>query len=82
MHTVRPRIPTMSGSGLRSLRRGHATCALPVAPRQIPFHAGYHYFLLDNKSDRWEQLKQSGGLALHVSGNYPGLKLELWAIRQ
>lgn len=87
---IRRRLPAQIKLGpvehIRDLVNNHlpgiGISALPVAPRQIPFHAGYHYFLLDNKSDRWEQLKQSGGLALHVSGNYPGLKLELWAIRQ
>lgn len=61
---------------------GIAVSVLPVAPRQIPYHAGYHYFLLDDQSDRWQQLQQSGGLAIHVSGHYPGINIELWAIRQ
>lgn len=54
---------------------------VPVAPRQIPFHAGFAYFELDQSSELWEQLKTSGGLALHVAGDFPGLALELWAIR-
>lgn len=60
---------------------GIAVTALPVAPRQVPYHAGYHYFQLDKGSIYWERLSNSGGLALHLSGNYPGLKLELWAIK-
>lgn len=55
---------------------------LPVAPRQIPFHAGFHYFELDTRdSDQWRQLAQSGGLAVHIGGEFPGLELELWAVR-
>lgn len=54
---------------------------LPVAPRQIPFHAGLAYFELDQNADLWEQLKTSGGLALHVAGEFPGLAMEFWAIR-
>ena len=54
---------------------------LPVAPRQIPFHAGSAYFELDQSSALWEQLKTSGGVALHVAGNFPGLAMEFWAIR-
>lgn len=54
---------------------------VPVAPRQIPFHAGFAYFELDQSNELWEQLKASGGLALHVAGDFPGLALELWAIR-
>ncbi len=55
--------------------------ALPVAPRQIPFHAGYVYFELDRASEYWAGLKNSGGFALHVGGDFPGLKMEFWAIR-
>jgi len=55
--------------------------ALPVAPRQIPFHAGFAYFELDQSSDLWEQLTSSGGVALHVAGEFPGLGMEFWAIR-
>ncbi|WP_341675248.1 type VI secretion system baseplate subunit TssK [Niveibacterium sp. SC-1] len=54
---------------------------LPVAPRQIPFHAGFSYFELDNSSDLWKQLDNSGGLGVYVSGDFPGLELALWAIR-
>ena len=56
--------------------------ALPVAPRQLPFHAGFHYFELDRGGELWKQLERSGSLALHVAGDFPGLELELWAIRQ
>ncbi|MGZ8155391.1 MAG: type VI secretion system baseplate subunit TssK [Burkholderiales bacterium] len=54
---------------------------LPVAPRQIPFHAGNHYFELERGGDLWKQLERSGGLAMHIGGEFPGLQLELWAIR-
>lgn len=55
---------------------------LPVAPRQIPYHAGVVYFELDGDSPYWGKMSTSGGIAVHVSGDYPGLKMELWAIRQ
>jgi type VI secretion system protein ImpJ len=55
--------------------------ALPVAPRQIPYHAGFNYFELDTASELWRTLQQSGGLAMHVAGEFPGLELELWAVR-
>jgi type VI secretion system protein ImpJ len=54
---------------------------VPVAPRQIPFHAGFAYFELDQKTELWDKLKTSGGLSLHVAGEFPGLAMELWAIR-
>ncbi len=60
---------------------GIAVRALPVAPRQIPFYAGASYFELDRNSPHWQQMQSSGGFAIHVSGNFPNLHLELWAIR-
>lgn len=61
---------------------GIALKPIPVAPRQIPYHSGYTYFQLDPQSDFWNELKHSGGFALHVGGDFPGLELEFWAIRQ
>jgi type VI secretion system protein ImpJ len=55
--------------------------AMPVAPRQIPFHAGFVYFELDQTHELWGQLQSSGGIALFVGGEFPGLSLEFWAIR-
>jgi len=55
---------------------------LPVAPRQIPFHAGANYFELETRgSELWRQLEQSGGMAMHIAGEFPGLDLAFWAIR-
>ena len=55
--------------------------ALPVAPRQIPYHAGTTYFELDRSSTYWRELAQSGGIAIHVAGDFPELEIECWAIR-
>lgn len=55
---------------------------LPAAPRQIPYHAGFHYFELETAGDLWKQLEQSAGLALHVAGELPGLTMTCWAIRR
>ncbi len=60
---------------------GISLMPLPVAPRQIPFHAGFSYFELDRHSALWKELAQSRALAMHIAGEYPGLELELWAIR-
>jgi type VI secretion system protein ImpJ len=60
---------------------GVGLTAVPVAPRQIPFHAGFAYFELDQTHELWAQLKGSGGIAFHVAGEFPGLAMEFWAIR-
>ena len=56
--------------------------ALPVAPRQLPFHAGFFYFELDRGDDLWKHLAKDGNFAMHIAGDFPGLELELWAIRR
>jgi type VI secretion system protein ImpJ len=56
--------------------------SLPVAPRQLPFHAGSHYFELERQGELWRQIEKNASLVLHVGGDFPALELELWAIRQ
>ena len=63
----------MPGIGLRPL---------PVAPRQLPFHAGFTYFELDRSSEYWQQLNNSAGFAMHVAGDFPGLQMQFWAVRK
>lgn len=60
---------------------GIAMHPLPVAPRQIPYSANVVYFELDSDTPIWGKMTTSGGIAVHVSGEYPGLTMELWAIR-
>ena len=55
--------------------------ALPVAPRQLPYYAGTSYFELDRSSPYWAALARSGGVAIQVAGDLPGLEIECWAIR-
>jgi type VI secretion system protein ImpJ len=56
--------------------------ALPVAPRQLPFHAGVTYFEIENGNPLWKGMDRSAGLSLHVAGDFPGLEMALWAIRK
>lgn len=60
---------------------GIALHSMPVAPRQIPYHAGFNYFELERSGEMWQQLEHSAGLAMHIAGDFPGLELELWAIK-
>ncbi|MCG6657484.1 type VI secretion system baseplate subunit TssK [Halomonas campisalis] len=54
---------------------------MPTAPRQIPQLSSRVYFELDSTHPLWEALTDSGGMAVHVAGQYPDLKMDLWAIR-
>ncbi|KEY59002.1 type VI secretion system baseplate subunit TssK [Serratia sp. DD3] len=62
----------LPGIGLRTM---------PAAPRQIPYHAGYTYFELEKNGDLWKEMEKSSAFALHLAGDFPGLEMEFWAIR-
>ena len=46
-----------------------------------PFHAGKTYFSLELSAEDQAQLERSGGFAFHVSGDFTGLELKFWAVR-
>lgn len=52
-----------------------------AAPRQLPYHEGYVYFDLDKGVSSWQDVVNAGALALHISGTFPELDMQLWAIR-
>lgn len=54
---------------------------LAVAPRQLPYRPGTTYFELSKDTPLWKQLGDSGGIALHLAGEFPSIEMELWAIR-
>lgn len=60
---------------------GIAVHPLAAAPQQVPGHAGAAYFELERNSPHWQQMQQTAGIAIHVAGEFPNLRLELWAIR-
>ena len=60
---------------------GIAVSPLPVVPRQLPYYAGRSYFELDHSSPYWAGLTRSAAIAIHVTGDVPGLEIECWAIR-
>lgn len=61
---------------------GIALRPLPNVPKPLPYHAGYIYFELEKNGEMWKQFERSGGLALHLAGDFPGLELEFWAVRE
>ncbi|MYM58940.1 type VI secretion system baseplate subunit TssK [Vibrio sp. OCN044] len=54
---------------------------MPVVPRALPYHAGYTYFELERASEEWAALEQASAIAVHVSGDFANLSLQLWAVR-
>lgn len=60
---------------------GISLSPLPVAPRQLPYHAGYIYFQLDKSSLAWNMISNASGFAFHIAGDFNELDLQFWAIR-
>lgn len=54
---------------------------MAVAPREVPVKKDYSYFNIDSRSPLWAENSRSRSIAFHVSGDFPGLELELWAIK-
>lgn len=55
---------------------------LHVAPRHLPYHAGFIYFELDRTHPAWQFMKQTQyGFGFHVAGDFPELEMQFWAIR-
>lgn len=86
--TVRTRFPAQSKiapvekirSLISSQLPGISLISLPVPPQELPYHAGFCYFELDKHSQIWASMANSSGFAFHLSGDFPALQLEFWAI--
>ncbi|MEP1520391.1 MULTISPECIES: type VI secretion system baseplate subunit TssK [Ascidiaceihabitans] len=53
---------------------------LPNPPRQIRVVATNVYFLLDKNTPLWKEFSTAPAIGMHFAGDWPELKLELWAI--
>ena len=88
--TLRNRFPAQCKVGpveriqelVRLALPGIALKPMPTTPLEIPYHAGFDYFELDRSGEFWKQLSAGGGFGMHIGGEFPGLELELWAIRE
>ena len=81
-----PQVKIGPGEEIQQLVRSHLPGILidplSVAPKQLPYHAGYTYFRLQKHGELWQKMHKSAGFAIYIGGQFPGLKLELWAIRE
>jgi type VI secretion system protein ImpJ len=59
---------------------GIALIHLPTPPPQIRAITDHVYFYLDRKSPLWPEFSTASAIAMHFSGDWPDLQLELWAI--
>ena len=54
----------------------------PTPPPQLRVLPGFVYFELDRSVPEWREFNTSPALGLHVAGDWPQLKLELWCVKR
>jgi type VI secretion system protein ImpJ len=55
---------------------------LPTPPVHIRAITDHVYFYLDRKSALWPEFSTAGSIAMHFSGEWPDLELDLWAVME
>lgn len=55
--------------------------SLAAKPTEIPFRPRTAYYEFDTTGAAWRGMSHSAGLLIFFAGTWPGLRLELWAIR-
>lgn len=53
----------------------------PTPPPQLRVLPGYVYFELDRGVPDWRDFGTSNAMGLHVAGDWPQLRMELWAVK-
>jgi type VI secretion system protein ImpJ len=90
LDSIRARFPGLVKLGAIQNMRQIVDAALPgvplrhtpTPPPQLRVLPGYVYFELDRSSPNWRDLAAAPALGLHVAGDWPDLKLELWAVKK
>ncbi|MDR3507948.1 MAG: type VI secretion system baseplate subunit TssK [Caulobacteraceae bacterium] len=65
-----------------ALQAGVRISPTPTPPPQIKILPGYVYFELDRSSPDWRDLATAPAIGMHVAGDWPELKLELWWVKR
>lgn len=65
-----------------SLAAGVGLTPTPTPPPQIRVLPGYVYFELDRSAPDWRDFATAPALGMHVAGDWPELKLELWWVKR
>ncbi len=61
---------------------GIALMHVPTPPAQIRAITSHVYFILDRTSPLWPEFSTASGIGMHFSGDWPGLELNLWAVKE
>lgn len=87
---IRSRFPSVAKIGAVQKMRQIVDSALPgvplrhtpTPPPQLRVLPGYVYFELDRSVPDWRDFATAPALGLHVAGDWPDLKLELWFVKR
>jgi type VI secretion system protein ImpJ len=87
---IRGRFPAVAKIGSVTKMRQIVESALPgvplrhspTPPPQLRVLPGYIYFELDRGVPDWRDFATAPALGLHVAGEWPQLKLELWCVKR
>lgn len=87
---IRGGFPAMAKLGAVEKMRAIVDSALPgvplrhtpTPPPQLRVLPGYVYFELDRGVPDWRDFATSTALGLHVAGEWPQLRLELWCVKR
>lgn len=90
LDTLAQRFPTQSKLGAVDKIRDLVHLQLPGiklsqmsgTPPQLPYEPNKIYFALEQKGDLWDSFEQTGLIALHLAGEFPGLGMDFWALRE
>ncbi len=55
---------------------------VPTPPAQIRAISSHVYFIFDRMSPLWPEFSAASGIGMHFSGDWPGLELTLWVIKE
>jgi type VI secretion system protein ImpJ len=55
---------------------------VPTPPAQIRAISSHVYFIFDRMSPLWPEFSTASGIGMHFSGDWPGLELSLWVIKE
>jgi len=55
---------------------------VPTPPAQIRAISSHVYFIFDRTSPLWPEFSKASGIGMHFSGDWPGLELTLWVVKE
>lgn len=61
---------------------GAKMTAVPTAPRHIPYYPNSVYFEVAASDAMWPETLSGSAMALSVVGDFPGLRMEVWGLRE